>query len=297
MSLTLLVLAAGMGSRYGGLKQLDPMGPNGEVVMDYSVFDAWRSGYTEVVFVIRRDFAEDFKKFIGDRFANRIKVSYVFQDMANLPEGFSVPDDRTKPWGTGHAILAAKDVIQNPFVAINADDFYGRDAYQKVADFFAASQSPTAFAMPGFRLASTLSEHGTVARGVCETDAQGFLAKVEELTAIARTERGITNGDDPRILTGEEPCSMNFWGLTPNAFPLLEEGFREFLTTAMENPKSEFFIPFAISDMIQSGAATVKVLPTTSKWFGVTYQNDKPMVVESIRQSIASGDYPEKLWS
>lgn len=296
MPLTLLILAAGMGSRYGGLKQLDPMGPNGEVVMDYSVYDAWRSGFDEVVFVIRRDFAEDFQKFVGSRFENQIKVSYVFQDMANLPEGFSVPADRTKPWGTGHAILAAREVIQNPFVAINADDFYGRDAYRKIADFFMASSNPTAFAMPGFRLASTLSEHGTVARGVCETDANGFLKKVEELTAIARTERGITNGDDPRVFTGEEPCSMNFWGLTPAAFPLLESGFREFLTASMGNPKSEFYIPFAISEMIQSGAATVKVLPTTSQWFGVTYQADKPQVIASLQQQIASGAYPQKLW-
>ncbi|HEY5792857.1 MAG TPA: sugar phosphate nucleotidyltransferase [Chthoniobacterales bacterium] len=296
MPLTLLILAAGMGSRYGGLKQLDPMGPNGEVVMDYSVYDAWRSGYSEVVFVIRRDFAEDFKKFIGSRFENRIKVSYVFQDMTNLPEGFSVPADRTKPWGTGHAILAAREVIQNPFVAINADDFYGQDAYQKIADFFAASPAPTAFAMPGFRLASTLSEHGTVARGICETDAEGYLRQVEELTAIARTERGITNGGDPRLFTGEESCSMNFWGLTPAAFSLLDAGFREFLTASIQNPKAEFYIPQAISEMIQRGTASVKVLPTTSKWFGVTYQADKPEVVASLRRLIDSGEYPAKLW-
>jgi len=296
MPLTLLILAAGMGSRYGGLKQLDPMGPNGEVVMDYSVFDALRSGFTDIVFVIRRDFAGDFQKFIGGRFVDRVKVSYVFQEMENLPEGFSVPAGRTKPWGTGHAILAAKDVIRNPFVAINADDFYGRDAYRKIADFFAASADPTAFAMPGFQLAGTLSEHGTVARGVCETDAEGFLVKVEEMTAIARTANGITNGDDPRVLTGEEPCSMNFWGLTTAAFPLLEAGFREFLSASADNPKAEFYIPFAISGMIQSGAATVKVLPTTSQWFGVTYQADKPQVVASLRGLIASGEYPEELW-
>ncbi len=298
---TLLVLAAGMGSRYGGLKQMDPMGPGGETVMDYSVFDALRAGFGKVVFVIRRDFEEAFREGVGARFADQIEVGYAYQQLDALPAGFSVPEGREKPWGTGHAILAAKDAIDTPFAVINADDFYGRDAYAKIGAFLSAVEvgaTPAPFSMVGYPLRNTLSEHGTVSRGVCETDEAGLLLGVRELTKIEKTEAGARNlADDggEEILTGDEIVSMNLWGFTPAVFGHLERLFVAFLEAEGGEQKSEFYIPFAVDELVREGAATVTVLESASSWFGVTYREDRDHVVQSIAELIAAGEYPERL--
>ncbi|MGB8355087.1 MAG: NTP transferase domain-containing protein [Chthoniobacteraceae bacterium] len=304
MSPTLLVLAAGMGSRYGGLKQLDPMGPAGETLLDYSVFDALRAGFGRIVFVIRRDFEADFRERIGKRYEKRADVDYVYQQLDRLPPGYSVPQERQKPWGTGHAIWCAQDKVKAPFAAINADDFYGAAAYHALAGFFqqmpAREQGPELFSMVGYRLGRTLSEHGTVARGVCTVDAEGYLEKVVECTGIEKTEDGARRmlpDETVETFSGDEAVSMNFWGFTPAVFPLLEAGLEEFLRNHSSDAKSEFYIPFAVAEMIDAAAARVRVLPTESSWFGVTYREDKPLVTESIARLVKAGDYPADLWS
>lgn len=299
---TLLILAAGMGSRYGGLKQVDPVGPSGETIMDYSVFDALRAGFDRVVFVIRRDFEEIFRTSIGAKYADAVAVDYAFQSVDDLPAGFSVPAERAKPWGTAHAIRAARGVVSAPFAAINADDFYGRDAFQRAADFLARAPSGGAkaqFAMVGYRLGQTLSENGSVARGVCRTDAQGRLLSVTEMTKIVRTPGGAENREDPErpvALTGEERVSMNLWGFTPDLFRALDARFPAWLARSASNPKAEWYIPFVVDEMIREGAAEVEVLPTESAWFGVTYREDKPLVVEAVRRLVEAGEYPAALW-
>lgn len=300
---TLLILAAGMGSRYGGLKQLDPMGPNGETVLDYSVFDALRAGFGKVVFVIRRDFEDEFKTKVGSKFAHKVKVEYAFQSLTDLPAGFSVPEGRVKPWGTTHAVLAAEQVVHEPFAMINADDFYGHDAFAKLAADLRKPRPAGAavknYSMVGFQLKNTLSEHGSVARGVC-TSKGGKLASVTEMTKIFKTPTGARNEEDPAHpveLTGNELVSMNFWGFTTELFPQLREAFVEFLKEHGNDPKSECYVPKVADALIKAGKAEVEVLETTSSWFGVTYPEDKAVVVSSIKKLTDAGEYPAPLWS
>ena len=299
----LVVLAAGMGSRYGGLKQIDPVGPSGEVVLDYSVFDARRAGFGSVVFVIRRDIERAFRDTVGRRFEDRLEVRYAFQELESLPSGFRVPDGRTKPWGTAHAVLCARPQVAEPFAVINADDFYGADSYRQLGAFLSApvvAAEAETYAMVGFELGRTLTEHGTSARGVCSVDAAGCLQSVVELTAIARTPDGIRNREADgsfRPLTGRETVSLNCWGFQPGFFDRLEAGFRQFLAENGSSAKAEYYLPFAVNDLIQSGTARVKVLPTEANWFGVTYREDRPVVVESIRRLVREGAYPERLWA
>jgi len=282
-----------MGSRYGGLKQIDPVGPSGETILDYSVFDALRAGFGRVVFVIRRDFEAMFKEKIGAKYAGRIAVDYVFQSLDALPPGFAVAPGREKPWGTGHATWCAREALTEPFAVINADDFYGADSFRQLATFLTNARGASA-AMLGFQLANTLSENGAVSRGVCAVAPDGALLGVTEHSGILPTEVGVG-----RKFAGETVVSMNCWGFTPEIFPRLDERFRSFLTGALvEAPtKAEFYLPGSISDLIARKEAAVRVLPTTSSWFGVTYREDKPRVVEALTGLVKSGQYPNKLWS
>ena len=291
-----------IGHRYGGLKQLDPMGPHGETVLDYSVFDALRGGFGKVVFVIRRDFEDEFKTKIGSRFDQKLPVDYAFQALDDLPEGFSVPEGRVKPWGTTHAVLAAEKLVNEPFAMINADDFYGRDAYQKLAADLTASHPSNGalkrYSMVGFQLKNTLSEHGSVARGVCTSD-HGKLTTVTEMTKIVKTATGARNEEDPSHpveLTGHELVSMNFWGFTPEIFPQLRERFLTFLQNHGQEAKSESYVPKVVDSLIKDGQAEVEVLESSGSWFGVTYPEDKPIVVDSIAKLTNAGDYPSPLW-
>ncbi len=302
MKPTLLILAAGMGSRYGGLKQLDAMGPSGEVVLDYSVYDAIRAGFGKVVFVIRRAFEEQFRTQIGAKFQDRIQVEYAFQELTDLPEGFSVPEGREKPWGTAHAVLAAAPVINEPFLMINADDFYGRDAFEKIARELVAPKpqdGKSHYSMVGFYLKNTLSDNGSVARGVCTTNPDGTLASVTEMTKIVPTPNGAENQetDPPVKLTGDEVVSMNFFGFDADVFSRLRESFARFLAERGTELKSECYMPQELDGYIRAGVADVRVLETTGKWFGVTYPADKPDVIASIQSLVNAGDYPASLWS
>ncbi|MDR0572767.1 MAG: nucleotidyltransferase [Tannerella sp.] len=300
MKPTLFVLAAGMGSRYGGLKQLDGLGPNGETIMDYSVFDAIRGGFGKVVFVIRKDFEEDFRSKILSKYENHIPVEVTFQSLDKLPEGFKCPEGRTKPWGTNHAVLMGKDVINEPFAVINADDFYGRDSFAILGkELTNTAGRKNEYCMVGFRVGNTLSESGSVARGVCETNTDSYLTTVVERTAIERVDGDIqfTDGNGEKIILNENaPVSMNMWGFTPDYFEYSEEYFKEFLRENMDNLKSEYFIPLMVNELVTKNIARVKVLDTTSKWFGVTYANDRQGVVDKIQALIDAGEYPEKLF-
>lgn len=288
MKPTLLILAAGMGSRYGGLKQLDQMGPNGETIMDYSVRYALESGFGRVVIVIRRSMEEDFKQYILPRYADKIPVTYVFQELDILPEGFTVNPERQKPYGTAHAILVAREAIQEPFTVINADDFYGRQAFEVMADFLSHSAPtvPPTYAMVGYRLNRTLSRNGTVSRGVCQTNAEGYLTDIVENHKIGYTDKGIENIEEGlyNLFTGEEPVSMNFWGFTPDFFQALEEQFVDFMRENHDNIKAEYPIPNVIAHLMSRGEARVKVLHSDAEWFGVTYKEDRPYVVERLAQ-------------
>ena len=300
-SVTLLVLAAGMGSRYGGLKQLDAVGPNGETVIDYSVFDAIRAGFKKVVFIIREDFKSEFQSSIGNKFQSQIEVEYAYQKLEVLPPGYSLPQDREKPWGTGHAILSAKEVVNEPFAVINADDFYGKLAYQKIFQYLSTvsiQSSPSRFCMVGYPLINTLSEFGSVSRGICIVSDQNKLESVNELTRIQKIENEIVNEDEfqkRQVLSGDEVVSMNMWGFTPQLFSQLEKLFSEFLLENIVNLSSEFYIPFAVDSLIQSNVATVEVLETTEQWFGVTYKEDKSYVQSAVYNLIESGEYPSKI--
>lgn len=300
MKPTLFVLAAGMGSRYGGLKQLDGLGPNGETIMDYSIFDAIRSGFGKVVFVIRKDFEDDFRTKILSKYENHIPVEVVFQSITDLPEGFTCPPERTKPWGTNHAVLMGKDVIKEPFAVINADDFYGRNSYEALGKKLTELSGKTnEYCMVGFRVGNTLSESGSVARGVCETNNEGYLTGVVERTAIERINGEIQFADENGktvILEENTPVSMNMWGFTPDYFAYSEEYFKDFLRKNIDNLKSEYFIPLMVNELTTKGTASVKVLDTTSKWFGVTYADDRQNVVDKIQALINAGEYPEKLF-
>ncbi len=290
-----------MGSRYGGLKQMDPMGPNGETVLDYSVYDAIRAGFGRVVFIIREDFAEAFKQGVGARFSDRIQVDYVFQKLDDLPSGFSVPEGRAKPWGTSHAVRAARHVVKEHFAVINADDFYGRDAYVRAAGFFNGLPAGDldAMAMVGYPLENTLSDHGHVNRGICKIDGNGLLTNVEEYLNIEREADNVVRGNAldgiRRAVPDGSLVSMNFWAFSPAFFTQLEEAFARFLGESGTQMKSECYIPTVVDQLIHGGYAQCPVLRTTSQWFGVTYPEDKPVVVESIRKLIAAGEYPEKL--
>jgi NDP-sugar pyrophosphorylase family protein len=282
-----------MGSRYGGLKQIESVGPSGETVLDYAVFDAARAGFTRVVFVIRRDFEALFREKIGGRYTGRIVVDYVYQSVDALPAGFSVPANREKPWGTSHAVWCAREAISENFAAINADDFYGADSFVQLAKFLRARKpSDTEFAMVGFRLSNTLSEHGTVARGVTTTAANGELRSIVEQTGIAAADVG-----EGRVYSGQEIVSMNCWGFTPALFRGLDAEFRTFFAARAAEPKSEFFLPSAISALIGRGEAKAWVLPTESTWFGITYREDRPRVEAEIAALVRAGRYPAKLWS
>lgn len=300
MKPTLFVLAAGMGSRYGGLKQLDGLGPNGETIMDYSIYDAIRAGFGKVVFVIRKDFEEDFRNIILKKYENHIPVEVVFQDLHSLPKGFTCPPERTKPWGTNHAVLMGKDVIHEPFAVINADDFYGKDSFKVLAEALEKlSVKENEYCMVGYRVGNTLSESGTVARGVCQKDDNDYLTTVVERTAIERVDGKVTfkdeNGKEVSI-PDNTPVSMNMWGFTPDYFKHSEDFFADFLKENMSNLKSEYFIPYVVNQLIVNGTAKVKVLDTTSKWFGVTYAADRQGVVDKILELVKEGEYPEKLF-
>ena len=301
MKPTLVVLAAGMGSRYGGLKQVDPVGPSGEAILDYSVFDAERAGFGKVVFIIRKDVEAEFKERVGRKYEGVLPVEYCFQDINDLPPPFAVPEGRAKPWGTAHAIRAARNMVKVPFAAINADDFYGRDAFSKLAAFLSDESRDSAklhFAMVGYKLDITLSDNGSVARGICAVD-NGMLVSVTEMTKLVRTPNGAENREDeanPVKLTGEERVSMNLWGFTPGLFAALEARFPAWLEKNGSLPKAEWYIPFVVDELIPEGKADVAVLPTDSSWFGVTYREDKPFVTAAISKLVASGEYPANLW-
>ena len=301
MKPTLLILAAGMGSRYGSLKQMDGLGPNGEAIIDYSIYDAIRAGFGKIVFVIRHSFAEPFKEhFQAEKFGGDVKFEFVYQELEYLPEGYSVPEGRVKPWGTNHAVMMAKDVIKEPFAVINADDFYGKESYQTMADYLRSIEGTKGkYSMIGYRLENTLSDFGSVSRGVCETDSNGLLTSITERTAISRKGDKVVfaEGDTETELDPTCPVSMNFWGFTPEYFDYSEAVFREFLDGALAsgNLKAEFFIPYIVDKLIARGQASVKVLDCDAKWFGVTYKEDRPFTVEKINALISAGVYPKKI--
>ncbi len=293
----LLVLAAGMGSRYGGLKQIDPVGPGGETLLEYSVYDALRAGFSRIVFVIRRDIESEFREAVGGKFEAMCEVRYAFQELSDLPDGFSVPEGRTKPWGTTQAILAAEGELDRPFAAINADDFYGPAAFRLLCGHLASGSNECA--MVGYVLRQTLSPHGTVARGVCRL-SDGHLASIEELTRIAASGSGAVYTDESgaeRRLSGDETVSMNFWGAPTSIFRPLGAQFEEFLRESGGSLTSEFYIPAAVNKLVQTGSVRVRVYRTEDPWFGVTYKEDRPAVVEGIRRLVDAGLYPERLWA
>lgn len=300
MKPTLLVLAAGMGSRYGGLKQLDGVGPNGQTIMDYSIFDAIRSGFGKVVFVIRRDFEEDIRKSILSKYIDHIPVEVVFQAVDSLPEGFNCPEERVKPWGTNHAVLMGQSVINEPFAVINADDFYGRNSFEVIANELSKGKAnPGEYCMVGFHVGNTLSESGTVSRGVCTTK-DGCLDSVVERTSIGYDGKGgiefADENGDMQPIEAETLVSMNMWGFTPDYFEYSNEYFKNFLKENINNLKAEFYIPSMVNYLLENGKAKVKMLESTSKWFGVTYAEDRPGVVEKLAELHLNGEYPEKMF-
>jgi len=300
MQKTLAVLAAGIGSRYGGLKQMDPIGPSGEFIIDYSVYDAIRAGFNRVAFIIRHDIEEAFKTTIGARVADSIEVVYTFQELKDLPEGIVAPPDRTKPWGTVQAVLTCSTVLDSPFAVINADDFYGRESYSVLSRFLdRAGRKKDGYAMVGFRLSNTLSEHGSVTRGLCQSAANQRLEAIVETSGIVCEGGQVYFADatgSKHSLSGDQLVSMNMWGFTPSIFKPLGEEFRVFLQSHAQELKSELVIPTAVGSLITKGQASVRVLSTSSKWFGITYPNDKDGVIAGIRQLIAQGEYPSSLW-
>lgn len=300
---TLVVMAAGIGSRFGGgIKQLEPVGPSGEIIIDYSIHDAVEAGFDKVMFIIRKDLEKDFREVIGDRMEKRVEVAYAFQEMDDLPEGYTKPEGRVKPWGTGQAILCCKELVREPFAVINADDYYGKEAFVKVHDYLVQghkSEGRMEFCMAGFLLGNTLSDNGGVTRGICSVDEEGHLTGVTETKNIIRTEDGaaIQLEDGTRNPVDERcPVSMNMWGLTPEIFPVLEKGFADFLKELGDPAKGEYLIPTIIDELIQEGKANVTVLESGDKWFGVTYKEDKPAVIRSFAELIAAGVYKEKLF-
>ncbi len=301
MKPTLLILAAGIGSRYGGLKQLDRIGPSGETIIDYSIYDAIRAGFGKVIFIIKETIENDFREAIGNHLQRQIDVDYVFQEIWKIPEGITIPENRSKPWGTGHAVLMADGMIDTPFVVINGDDFYGREAFQSLASYYQnwTPDRDNDFCMAGYRVGNTLSEFGAVSRGVCQAGPDSLLIDVIERTHIERKISGVMYRDDNGIdqpLDENTIVSMNFWGFTPSLFSHLRSGFDRFIHERYNDPKAEYFIPSVVNSLIKSGQATVRILPCNAQWFGMTYQEDRPAVVSSILKLVAEGVYPEKLW-
>ncbi|MCP4376970.1 MAG: nucleotidyltransferase [bacterium] len=297
----LVVMAAGIGSRYGGLKQIDPVGPSGEIVIDYSVYDALRAGFEKVIFIIRREIEDVFREKIGKSIEKQIDTAYVFQDLDALPEGFACPPDRLKPWGTGHAVLCADEQVTGPFAVINADDFYGAGAFAVLGDYLRTARDADGkydCSMVGYILGKTLTEHGHVARGVCTT-ADGCLVDIVERTCIQKFPDGVKYTEDGENWVDIDPAStvsMNMWGFTLGFLDELRAGFKEFCSTSLNTPKSEYFVPAVVNDLIVSGKTSPKVLVTDEQWYGVTYQEDKPAIKASIAQMVAAGRYPENLW-
>jgi hypothetical protein len=299
MKPTLLILAAGMASRYGGMKQIESFGPSGETIMDYSIYDAIRAGFGKVVFIIREEFAENFKSIFEPKLAGKVETAYVYQELTAFTEGREIPADRTKPWGTAHAVLCAKDAVHEPFAVINADDFYGRDAFEKACQFLAHECNDRTWSIIGYELLNTLSEHGTVNRGVCQLDSKGDLASVTERLNISEQEGGKIICDDnlePREISRDSKVSMNFWCFSPYVFDFSEELFSDFLDNYINVPKSEFFIPIVADKYIHQGKGVIRVIPTSASWFGVTYKQDAPAVKAAIDGLVSSGEYPEGLW-
>ena len=294
-------MAAGMGSRYGSLKQVDSFGPSGETIMDYSVYDAIRAGFGQVVFVIRRSMEEEFKQTVLTRFEGKIDLDYVFQELDQVPSGVGVPKEREKPWGTGHAVMVAAARVKTPFAVINADDYYGAQSFQRTADYLTSlNPDSTDYCLLGYQLSKTLSAHGYVSRGVCQTDDEGYLQQVTERTRIYRTDEGhivYEEGDQRVALTGQETVSMNLMGFAPSAFPYFEKYFVDFIRERGHELKSEFYLPFVMNEMIQQGVARVKVIPTPDQWFGVTYHEDKAVAQDNLKSLVQQGVYPERLWS
>jgi NDP-sugar pyrophosphorylase family protein len=299
---TLLILAAGMGSRYGSLKQVDRFGPAGETIVEYSLFDALRAGFGDIVFVIRREFLDDFRNIILKRVMHKAHIRFAFQELDLLPHGFSLPPDRVKPWGTGHAVLSASGLIQTPFAVINADDFYGAESYKIIYDFLSkrSSANKEEYCLVDYQLSNTLSESGAVSRGVCRIDEDDYLVEITEHKKIGRSGpliTGTTDGTDQVTFTGNERVSMNLAGFTPSFFKVLENRFNDFLKTKGHDNSAEFYLPAAMNDAIHSGIARVKVLSTPEKWFGVTYREDREMVMNSLNKLVENGTYPRDLWN
>ncbi len=302
MKPTLLILAAGMGSRYGGLKQVDKLGPHGETIIDYSVFDAKRAGFGKVVFIIRKSIENDFMEVFADRFLNHVPYEIAYQELDMLPEGFTCPEGRTKPWGTAHAIWVARHIVKEPFVVINADDFYGKEAYETLASHIMQNpgKSSSNYAICGYRLDKTLSEHGTVTRAICSANQQGYLESVDEQFNIEKIADGTIvshKADGTITLEPDVLVSMNIWAFNPSLFGIIEEKFKSFLADRIHEPKSEIYTPTLLDELIKEGAARVKLLQSDAKWFGVTYTEDKKMVLENLQTLYATGAYPVKLWS
>ncbi|MCI8446929.1 MAG: nucleotidyltransferase [Eubacterium sp.] len=300
----LVIMAAGMGSRYGGLKQIDPVDEQGHIIMDFSIFDAKRAGFEKVIFIIKKENEKDFREAVGARIADVMDVAYVYQDLSRIPEGFEVPKDRVKPWGTAHAVLSAKDEIDGPFAVINADDYYGREAFEKIYDYLQSHEDDEKYryAMVGYHLENTLTENGHVARGICEINARGELVSVTERTRIEKKEQGAAYTEDEgaswTVLPEGTIVSMNMWGFTAGFLEEIEKGFAAFLEQGLkENPlKCEYFLPAVVSSLLLKDQAAVAVLPTADKWYGVTYKEDKPVVEQAVRALKQSGLYPQKLW-
>jgi NDP-sugar pyrophosphorylase family protein len=298
MQSTLVLLAAGMASRYGSMKQVEGFGPGGETIMDYSIYDAIRAGFTKVVFIIRKDFADNFKTIFEPRLKGKIETEYVYQEMDSFTGGFSVPPERTKPWGTAHAVLCAKDAVQGSFAVINADDFYGYDPFKKANDFINKECNEKLYCIVGYEVLKTLSEHGTVSRGVCSVDKNNFLTGIIERTKVYKENGKVyyEEADQKIEMPDDTTVSMNFWCFDRSFFELTEKLFNEFLQKDGKNPKSEFFIPIVADHYIKTGRGKIKMITTPSQWFGVTYKEDAPVVKQSLGKLIAEGKYPEKLW-
>jgi NDP-sugar pyrophosphorylase family protein len=298
MQPTLLILAAGMASRYGSMKQIQGFGPSGETIMEYSIYDAIRAGFKKVVFIIREEFATDFKNILEPKLKDKVETGYVFQDLTDFVGNRQVPADRTKPWGTAHAVLCAKDAVNEPFAVINADDFYGKDAFKKAYDFLVNECSEEVYSIIGYDLIKTLSKNGTVNRGVCQVDAQGNLTSIAERLNISEKDGKIVceDGVEPRELPRDSKVSMNFWNFHPSIFPYSEKLFGEFLDQNMQKPKAEFFIPIVADRFSNDKKGVIKVIPTSAQWFGVTYKEDAPEVQQKLDELVDNGEYPKSLW-
>lgn len=299
MKPTLVILAAGMASRYGSMKQVEGFGPSGETIMDYSIYDAIRSGFGKVVFIIRKEFEKNFREIAGKKIEDKIKVEYVFQELNKYADGFEIPAERTKPWGTAHAVLCADEKVKEPFAVINADDFYGKDGFVKAHDFLVSDCNGKTFSIIGYELLKTLSEHGTVNRGVCEVDSNGNLVSVVERLNVSQAGDKIVCNDEhlPKELPLNTHVSMNFWCFHPSVFDYTKRIFNDFLSQNVSNPKAEFFIPIVADKYIKDGEGVIKVINTSAQWFGVTYKEDAPMVKENLMKLVNAGEYPTNLWA